>query len=97
MHPDSPGRGVSAVMGRKIRTVFHYFADACESRTVTLCFLGMGGLGFGMVLAVAGTGAALIGVLAAAYLAAILLWLLTVGLLEGKRMEELEKLLSDLP
>lgn len=81
----------------KIYTVFRYFGDACESRLVTLCFLGMGGLGFGLILAVAGAGAALIGLLAGVYLAVVLLWLLAVGLLEGRRMEALEKLIRDLP
>ena len=81
----------------KIYTVFRYFRDACESRLVTLCFLGMGGLGFGLILAVAGAGAALIGLLAGMYLAVVLLWLLAVGLLEGRRMEALEKLIRDLP
>uniref|UniRef100_UPI00262C3491 hypothetical protein n=1 Tax=uncultured Acetatifactor sp. TaxID=1671927 RepID=UPI00262C3491 len=81
----------------KIYTVFRYFRDACESRLVTLCFLGMGGLGFGLILAVAGAGAALIGLLAGVYLAVVLLWLLAVGLLEGRRMEALEKLIRDLP
>jgi len=78
-------------------TVFRYFRDACESRLVTLCFLGMGGLGFGLILAVAGAGAALIGLLAGVYLAVVLLWLLAVGLLEGRRMKALEKLIRDLP
>ena len=81
----------------KIYTVFRYFGDACESRLVTLCFLGMGGLGFGLILAVAGAGAVLIGLLAGVYLAVVLLWLLAVGLLEGRRMEALEKLIRDLP
>ncbi len=47
--------------------------------------------------AVAGAGAALIGLLAGVYLAVVLLWLLAVGLLEGRRMEALEKLIRDLP
>lgn len=67
-----------------------------QSKLVTLCFLGMGGLIFGMILAVAVEGV-LIGILAVAYLAIILLWLFTLGVLEGKRIARLEKLLGDLP
>ena len=68
-----------------------------QSKLVTLCFLGMGGIVFGMILAVAAVEGAFIGILAAAYLAIILLWLFTLSLLEGKRIAQLEKLLDDLP
>lgn len=79
-----------------MKTVFGYFRDAVESRLVTLCFLGMGGLIFAMILAVAGANAALIGFLAATYLMVILLWLLTEGLLEGRRIQKLEELIRNL-
>lgn len=72
------------------------FWNALRSREVTLCFLGMGGLILGTFLAVAGVGAALVGLLAAAYLILILLWLCVCGILEQKRMAELEGLLSGL-
>lgn len=88
---------VSARVERFLRMIFKCFGDATRSKLVTLCFLGMGGLSLGMILAVAGAGAALIGLLAVTYLAIILLWLLTTGLLEEKRIKKLEKLLKNLP
>ncbi|MCI8691393.1 MAG: HAMP domain-containing histidine kinase [Lachnospiraceae bacterium] len=76
------------------------FSEAKEifvsPRAITLCFLGMGGLFFGIILAAAGTEAALIGVLAGAYLFLILLWLAAGGLAERRRIRELEGLLDGL-
>ncbi len=71
------------------------FQDALRSKAVTLCFLGMGGLIFGMILAIAGAGK-IIGILEITYLIIIFSWLLTVALLERRRTDRLEKLLDGL-
>lgn len=99
MHPDGSRRGVPAVRGREAERigVLSCFRDAAEARVVTLCFLGMGGLIVGLFLAVSGIGAVFLGLLAAVYLAVILLWLCVCGRMERKRMTQLEGLLSGLP
>lgn len=73
------------------------FRNTLQSRAVTLCFLGMGGLLFGVILAAAGTEGALMGLLAAAYVTVILLWLTVSGLLEQRRIGRLERLIEELP
>lgn len=77
--------------------LWRFFLECLWSKAVALCFLGMGGLCIGMILAVAGTERALIGLLAAAYVTVILLWVLVSGFLERRRMAELERLLESLP
>lgn len=67
------------------------------SKSVTLIFLGIGGIIFSGIMLAAGAGAGLVGVCAAAYLTVILLWLLVGGLLEGRRIAALEKLTEELP
>lgn len=83
--------------GGQMKIFVRSLGSVLQSRLVTLCFLGMGGLIFGMILAVAGAGGDFIGSLAASYLTIILLWLLALGWLEWRRLAQLEKLISDLP
>ncbi|MCI9436657.1 MAG: HAMP domain-containing histidine kinase [Lachnospiraceae bacterium] len=71
--------------------------DTVHSKAVTLCFLGMGGLGIGSIFAVAGVSAALIAILAAAFLCLVFFWLLACGFVEQKRIDGLERLLAGLP
>lgn len=73
------------------------FKEAMQSKAVTLCFLGIGGLVCGTVLAAAGAGGVLIGILAASYVSVIALWLLASGLTERRRIAALEALLEGLP
>lgn len=68
-----------------------------ESKAVTLIFLGIGGIIFAGIMLAAQAGAGLVGISAAAYLSVILLWLLAGGLVEGRRVAALEKLLEELP
>ncbi|MCR2046742.1 HAMP domain-containing histidine kinase [Acetatifactor muris] len=78
----------------KQRVLWECFLSAVQSRAVTLCFLGIGGILVAGILAVAGTDGALMGILAVTFLTIVLLWLLVSGLLEWKRFAELERLLE---
>lgn len=82
---------------RRQEPVLGHIRDAIQSKAVPLCFLGMGGLTFGLIAAITGAEGDLIGILEMAYLLIIFLWLLTTALLERKRMAGLEKLLENLP
>lgn len=86
------GKGVPYIRG-----AFSCFKDALRFRGITLCFLGIGALILGIFLAVSGVGAAFMGVLVSVYLTIILLWLCMCGIMERKRMAELERLLAELP
>ena len=67
------------------------------SKSVTLCFLGIGGLLLGTVAAVTGTGIAALGVFAGLYVLVILLWLAVSFLVARLRLQKLEKLAAELP
>lgn len=67
------------------------------SKAVTLCFLGIGGVLFAGIILMAGAGIGLVGVCAAAYLWLVSAWLLAGGLIEGRKIRALEKLLEELP
>lgn len=71
--------------------------DVLQTKAVTLCFLGIGGILFALVLAAAGAGRDIIGILSIVYLLIIVSWLLAEGFLERKRTAALEKLLEELP
>ena len=80
-----------------LRDMADCLRDALQSKAVTLCFLGMGGLIFGMILALGGAGSDFVGILEITYLFIVILWLLTTSLLERRRTDSLEKLLEGLP
>ena len=80
-----------------VRETIQYIRDTARSKAVTLCFLGMGGLGIGSILAVAGVSAALTAILAAEFLCLVFFWLLACGFVEQKRIDGLERLLAGLP
>ena len=72
-------------------------SEYLASKSVTLCFLGIGGLLMGAVAAVTGTGAVALGVFAGLYVLVILLWLAVSFLVARMRLERLEKLTEELP
>lgn len=90
-------RGEEERQAGQSKSIVRCLRDALQSKAVTLCFLGMGGLIFGMILAIAGAGRDFIAILFLSYLIIIISWLLTVALLERRRTDRLEKLLEDLP
>lgn len=81
----------------RFRHLSRCLRDVLQTKAVTLCFLGMGGLIFVLILAAAGAGMRIIGILSIAYLLLIFSWLLAEGFLEQKRIAVLEKLLEELP
>lgn len=81
----------------KFKSVILCLRDAMQSKAVTLCFLGMGGLIFGTILAITGAGKELIAILCITYLFIIFFWLLATALLEKRRIDSLENLLEGLP
>lgn len=83
--------------GRQLGRAARCLGDTVQSKAVTLCFLGMGGLLFGMILAIAEAGRDLIAILEISYLLLVFSWLLAEGLTERKRIEQLEKLMEGLP
>lgn len=73
------------------------FREYFSSKAVTVCFLAMGGLLMGVVLALVGTALTLMGVLAGLYLLMIFTWLAVDFLVERRRVRRLEKLVEELP
>lgn len=73
------------------------FREYASSRAVTLCFLAIGGLMMGTMLAMVGTSFTLLGVLALLYLLIALSWLTADFYVERKRLHRLEKLIEGLP
>lgn len=68
-----------------------------SSKMITLCFLGMGGLVFGVASAVTGVDLTLILLFALLYLLMIAAWLLVSFFRERRKTDRLEKLIRDLP
>lgn len=73
------------------------FREYLGARTVTLCFLGMGGILFGLGAVITNMGGHTILLFAAMYLCVILVWLTISFLLEQRKFKKLEKLISELP
>lgn len=73
------------------------FREYFSSKAVTLCFLAIGGLLMGAVLAAVAAAPALIGVLAFTYILITLCWLAVDFLMERSRVQRLEKLIEELP
>ena len=73
------------------------FWDYVYSKTVTLCFLGIGALLAGAFLAFAEVSAALIGMMAAVFCFLVILWLLAGYLSVRSRLKKLQSMLEELP
>lgn len=68
-----------------------------ESKGVTLCFLGIGGLLMGTAAVTVGLNIAALGVIFGLYALLIFLWLVVGLLLARRRIANLEKLVAELP
>lgn len=73
------------------------FMDYVYSKTVTLCFLGIGALLAGVFLAFAEVGSPLIGMISAAFFILVFLWLLVGYFRERSKLKKLERMLEELP
>lgn len=73
------------------------FREYLVAKAVTLCFLGIGGILFGVSAAITDVGGDTICLFAAMYLCVILAWLMVSFFLEKRKFKKLEKLISELP
>ena len=73
------------------------FLEYVSSKLITLCFLGIGGIVFGMAGALADAGASLLLFLAACYLLTIFSWLFISFWNEKRKLKKLELFIAKLP
>lgn len=89
--------GQQETLADGFKGIFCCLRDTLQAKAVTLCFLGIGGMVFALILAVAGAGTGIIGISSITYLLVVFFWLLAEGFLEQKRIAALDKLLEELP